>query len=71
MIVSPTFKVQRATCQTAYRAFGAKEMAAKKQSPDLEATAAATLLYRDPRETLTTAELRSSLEEQTGKRKTC
>ena len=47
MGVLPSFKVQMATCQTAYRAFGAKQMTAEKRPADLEAASAATLLYKD------------------------
>ena len=41
-------------------------MAAEKRAADLEATAAATKRYEDLRESLTTDELRASLEQQTG-----
>ena len=64
---SSAFKVKKASCQTPYRAFGAKEMAAQKRVAENEATIAATRRYEDPREAQTTAELRSSLEQQTGK----
>ena len=42
-------------------------VAAEKRAAEAEATLAATVRYEAPREALTTAELRASLEEQTGK----
>ena len=62
---SYSFQVKKLTCQTTYRGIGAKQMAAAKRAAD-EATAAATRRYKDPREALTTAELKSTLEQQTG-----
>ena len=65
-----SFKVKKATCQSYYHGVGAKEKAKEKRAADLQATAAATERYADPRESLTTDDLRASLEQQSGKSKT-
>ena len=53
------------TCQHPYHAFGAREMAQQRHEASVAATAAATELHRDPREGLTSAELRRELEDRT------
>ena len=54
-------KIPKATCQAAWQGFGAREWAQAQREARLEATAEATRRYEDPRSGMTTAELRSEL----------
>jgi len=59
-------KVQKMTCQHPYHAFGTREMAQQRHEASVAATAAAaTELHRDPREGLTSTELRREMEDRT------
>ena len=62
-------KDPKASCQTEWRGVGAREMAARKRAEAAEATENATRRYQDPLENMSTDELRSSLENQTGQSK--
>ena len=54
-------------CQHPYHAFGAKEMAAKRKENQVAAMEEANLMYRDPREAMSSEALRQEFNEITGK----
>ena len=62
-------RVVKSGCQHPYFAFGARENARDRRDVSIAATAAATETYRDPRDGMTSAELRSELEARTGQSK--
>ena len=57
------------SCQHPYQGYLAREMAQQRRVADDAATHQATLNYQDPRKMLSSAELRTELQERTGERK--